>query len=145
MACNASAGQSTTFEVLRFEGEQDEPEIQSLTIVHPDQNVTDSLSNPASAANEWFQIAAATVIGIVLHQATGARIQRICRTENGLGFHMETREGDEDCFLSVVSAKDDARAALGRAIEIARATPCIHKIAAAVAFGSGKAALRVLS
>lgn len=146
VACNASAGQSTTFEISRFSGEHDEATIETLSIVHVDEDATQLPDVAESASNEWLQIAAATVIGVFLRNTTGAQIQRVCRRKNGLGYYLEPREGDDDCLLIAVgSAQDDTRGALEQAIVIAGEETCAHKIAAAVAFGSNKAALRVLS
>ena len=146
LACHASAGQSTTFEISRFTGEQDEATIETLSIVHVDEDPTQLPDVAESASNEWLQIAAATVIGIFLRNTTGALIQRVCRCENGLRYYLEPREGVDDCLLIAVgSAQDDPREALAQAIEVAGAETCAHKIAAGVAFGSNKAALRVLS
>jgi hypothetical protein len=146
VACNAAAGQSTTFEVSRFADEQHEPAIESLSIVHADELPGQLPVVSASASNEWLQIAAATVIGVFLRKTMSTHIQCVCRSENGLSFYLEPGDSAEDCLLIVVgSAQHDAREALDRAIEVAGAIPCAHKIAAAVAFGSNKAALRVLS
>ena len=84
IACNASAGQSTTFEVLRFAGEQDEPTIEPLSIVHAEEIPAQLPVVSASTSNEWLQIAAATVVGVFLQKTTGMHIERVCRSENGL-------------------------------------------------------------
>lgn len=146
LACRAAPGESTTFEVSRFEGEQDAPTFDTLTIVHADEaaNTTPALS--ASASEEWLQVAAAVVISALLRSTTGQRIQRVSRSDSGLDFYLETPNDEQDCLLSVVgSSEHDTQEALGHATEHANSTPCAHKIAAAVAFGSGKAAVRVLS
>ena len=86
------------------------------------------------------------MIGVFLRNTTGAQIQRVCRYENGLRYYLEPRDSDDDCLLIAVgSAQDDTQTALEQAIAIANAESCAHKIAAAVAFGSNKAALRVLT
>jgi hypothetical protein len=146
VACNALAGQSTNFEVSQFADEHDDPVIETLSIVHADEIPAQMPVVSVSASNEWLQIAAATVIGVFLRKTSGGQIQRVCRSKNGLRFYLEPRDGDEDCVLVVVgSAEGDARTTLEQAIDIANAETCAHKIAAAVAFGSSKAALRVLS
>ncbi len=146
LACNAAAGESTTFEISRFSSEQDQATGETLSIVHVDEDPTLLPVVTESASNEWLQIAAATVISVFLRNTTGEQIQRVCRSETGLGYYLESREGDEDSLLIVVgSTKDDVRAALEHAIAVAGTETCAHKIAAAVAFGSNKAALRVLS
>lgn len=146
LACRATAGQSTTFELSRFDGEQETPSKISLSIVHADDAAHKAPALLASASDEWLGVAAAIVISAFLRNSSGQRIQRVARCEGGLAFYLDTPDDDEDWLLTVVgSSGDDAGEALERAIEQANNTPCAHKMAAAVAFGSGKAALRVLS
>lgn len=147
LACKADVGQSTTFEVSSFVGEQDKATVETLSIVHAAEDPAQLPVVSKLASNEWLQIAAATVIGIFLQITTDAQIQRVCRSENGLSYYLEPREGDDDDSLLIVvgSAQGNAREALENTIEIARAGTSAHKIAAAVAFGSNQAALRVLT
>jgi hypothetical protein len=117
-----------------------------LSIVHAEDAANKAPSLAASAADEWLHVAAAVVISAFLRTTSGERIKRVSRFDNGLNFYLDAASDDEERLLSVVgSPGHDAREALTRAAEQAAATPCAHKIAAAVAFGSGKAALRVLS
>jgi hypothetical protein len=145
-ACNASAGQTTTFEISRVDRERSDSTIESLSIVHADENRSLFPVVPESASNELLQIAAATVISVFLRNTMRAQVQRVCRSENGLTFYLEAADSDEDWLLIVVgSTQRDLREALDTAIEYTNAATCAHKIAAAVAFGGCKAALRVFS
>ncbi len=142
----ATTGATSTFEVSRFEGESNEAQIETLSLVHPDESAATTETLAQAPRDELLQVAAAVVITSFLRVATGQRLRRVSRGEGGLWFYLDQPGADDDCLLLVVAANDDdVHRALGRATEQVEYAPCARRIAAAVAFSSGKAALRVLS
>lgn len=135
-----------SFEILRYEGESNDVAVDVLTLVCPDEPIADIENLRAAPRDEWVQLAAAVVITALLRTTTGQRIRRISRCEGGLYFFLGEPSDDEETLLFVHAAEDDdVHAALSVATNEAQFAPCANRIAAAVAFNSGKAALRVLS
>jgi len=152
LACEASAAcrpddGASTFEVSLFTPPAEEPTTEVWKLVHAADAKAAELGKLAPAAREdLLHVAAACVITAILRARSDVRVARVSRRGPWLDFHLENLDGGDAGVLAAFgTAEADTARALVDAAKHVEGAPGSRKIAGAVAFGGGKAAIRVLS
>ncbi len=147
LACEASPGGVSSFELTYLAPEAKDPALEAWSLTHAvDFPAADLEALARADRGELLHIAAAGVLTSILRSRNDLRVGHVSRRGAGLDFYLERLDGRDAgvlCALGVAGA--DAAGALAEAVKHAEGAPWGHKIAGAVAFGGAKASLRVLS
>jgi hypothetical protein len=146
LACEAAPASVSTFE-LSYQGtEAKGPTIEAWSLTHAADLAAAELEALAQGDRaELLHVAAACVITAILRARDEVRVRRVSRRGAGLDYHLEHSDGREMGVLAVLGAADaDPTSIVAEAAQHAAGAMSGPRIAGAVAFGGGKAAIRVL-
>ncbi|UQA61946.1 hypothetical protein [Polyangium aurulentum] len=137
----------SSFELSYIAANAKGPALEPWQITHALDVPSADLEALAGAdRTELLHVAAAGVLTSILRGRDDLRVGHVSRRGKGLDFYLERLDGrDAGVLCALGAAGPDPAIALANAIKHAEAAPWSRKIAGAVAFGGGKAALRVLS
>ncbi len=147
LACEAAPGTTSTFELAYFAPGVRDPKIESFTLVHAaDVSAAELITVSPAGREDLLHVAAAGVITSILRARDDLRVVRVSKRGPWLDFHLEGPDGREDGVLVAYGTSgtdpDGVLADVEKHVNGARGG---RKMAGAVAFGGGKAAIRVLS
>jgi len=147
VACEATPNGTTTFELAYFAAGARDPQIESWSFVHPPDVSGIELGALGPAAREdVLHVAATGLITSILRARNDLRVCRVSRRGPWLDLHLEGLDGrDDGVLVAFGTSGDEPDGTLADVVKHVKGAPGGRKIAGAVAFGGGKAAIRVLS
>jgi hypothetical protein len=147
LACAASPGAVSSFELSYIAPEAKGPALEAWLLTHAVDLLAANIEALAQAdRSELLHVAAAGVLTAMLRGREDMRVGHVSRRDRGLDFYLERLDGRDAGVLCALGAVGpDPAGALADAVKHAEGAPWGRKIAGAVAFGGGKAAIRVLS
>jgi hypothetical protein len=147
LACEASPGSVSSFELSYLAPEAKDPAVEAWSITHAvDFPAADLEALARADRRELLDVAAAGVLTSILRARNELRVRHVSRRGAGLDFYLERLDGrDAGVLCALGAAGADAASALAEAVKHAEGAPWGRKIAGVVAFGGGKATIRVLS
>ncbi|HVK69439.1 MAG TPA: hypothetical protein VM694_33510 [Polyangium sp.] len=147
LACEAAPGTTSSFELAYFAPGAQDPTIERFSLVHAaDVSTSDIEALRAAGHEDLLHVAAAGVITAILRARDDLRVARVSKRGPWLDLHLQRLDGRGDGVLVVFGTQGaDPEGVLADVVKHVHGAPGGRKIAGAVAFGGGKAAIRVLS
>jgi hypothetical protein len=147
LACEATPGTTSPFELAYFTPGAPEPAIEGFSLVHAtDIAAADIEALRAAGHEDLLHIAAAGVITAMLRARDELRVVRVSKRGPWLDLHLQRPDGQGDGVLVAFGTQGaDPDGVLADVVKHVHGAPGRRKIAGAVAFGGGKAAIRVLA
>lgn len=147
LACEAAPGTTSSFEFAYFAPGAQDPTIERFALVHAAEVAAADVEARLSAGREdLLHVAAAAVITSMLRARDDLRVVRVSKRGPWLDLHLQRTDGQGDAVLVAFGTQGtDPDGVLADVVKHVNGAPGRRKIAGAVAFGGGKAAIRVLS
>lgn len=147
LACEAAPGTTSSFELAYFAAGANHPTIEGFSLVHAaDVAAADVAALRAAGREDLLHVAAAGVITAMLRARDELRVARVSKRGPWLELHLQKLNGrDEGVLVAFGTEGADPEGVLADVVKHVNGAPGGRKIAGAVAFGGGKAAIRVLS
>ncbi|MDI1446182.1 hypothetical protein [Polyangium sp. 6x1] len=147
LACEAAPGTTSSFELAYFAPGAQDPTVEGFSLVHAaDVSAADVEALRADGREDVLHVAAAGVITAILRARNELRVARVSKRGPWLDLHLQKPDGQDDGVLVAFGTEGaDPDSVLADVVQHVRGAPGGRKIAGAVAFGGGKAAIRVLT
>jgi hypothetical protein len=147
LACEAALGTTSSFELAYFTPGAKNPTVEGFSLVHAaDVPAADVEALRSAEREDLLNVAAAGVITAMLRARDELRVARVSKRGPWLDLHLQKLDGQDDGVLVAVGISGtDPDGVLADVVKHVNGAPGGRKIAGAVAFGGGKAAIRVLT
>ncbi|MRG97363.1 hypothetical protein [Polyangium spumosum] len=147
LACETAPGTTSSFELAYFAPGANDPTIEGFSLVHAaDVAAADVAALRVAGREDLLHVAAAGVITAMLRARDELRVARVSKRGPWLELHLQKSNGrDEGVLVAFGTDGADPEGVLADVVKHVNGAPGGRKIAGAVAFGGGKAAIRVLS